>query len=380
MASTVTWDGLRDLAGFRAQNGCAISLYVDLDPSVTPTAADASTRVNALIDEVERSDAARRPELTHDQKEGLRGDVSRLREFFEQEFDRDGTHGCAVFCASLDNLWQPLSLSARVPDVVKVGRSVYLAPLVSLIGRGEGALVVSVGRERGEVYRLRAGRLEELEEQFDDTPGRHDQGGWSQARYQRHIEKLVHDHLKEVAELVDRHVRRLRNPAVVVVASEETRAEFEDALTHEVRKLVVGWTTAEAHATAAELLEVVEPLLESWHGEQESEAVERWREESGRNGRAAAGWGPTLEAASDGRVELLLFQDGTDRSAWECPACGRVGSEGGACPLDGTRMEERTEGLDLAVRQTLAHGGTVRALSQRQDLEPVEGIGALLRF
>jgi len=87
-----------------------------------------------------------------------------------------------------------------------------------------------------------------------------------------------------------------------------------------------------------------------------------------------------LEAASDGRVGLLLFQNGTDRPAWECPACGRVASEGGACPLDGTQMEERTDGLDLAVHQTLAHGGTVLSLSQRQDLEPVEGIGALLRF
>ena len=150
MAQTVTWDSLRDLAGFRAQNGCAVSLYVDLDPSVTPTAADVATRANALIDEVERSEAARRPELTHEQKEGLRSDVQRLREFFEQEFERNGALGFAVFCAWLDNLWVPLPLSASVPDAVKVNRSLYLAPLVSLVGRGEGALVVVVGRERGD--------------------------------------------------------------------------------------------------------------------------------------------------------------------------------------------------------------------------------------
>ena len=379
MAQTVTWDSLRDLAGFRAQNGCAVSLYVDLDPSVTPTAADVATRANALIDEVERSEAARRPELTHEQKEGLRSDVQRLREFFEQEFERNGALGFAVFCAWLDNLWVPLPLSASVPDAVKVNRSLYLAPLVSLVGRGEGALVVVVGRERGDLYRLRGGRLEELVEQTDETPGRHDQGGWSQARYQRHIDKLVHDHLKEVADHVERAVRRLRRP-VVVVASEETRSEFEDALPSEARKAVVGWTTAEAHATPPELLAGVEPLLESWRGEQESDAVERWREEAGRNGRAASGWGPTLEAASDARVELLLYEDGVDRPAFECPACGRLSIDGGACPLDGTEMERRDEGLDLAVHQTLAHGGTVCALRQRQDLEPVEGIGALLRF
>ena len=380
MASTVTWDGLRDLAGFRAQNGCAISLYLDLDPRVTPTAADLTTRVNALIDEVERSEAARRPELGREQKEGLRKDVQRLRDFFEQDFERGGAQGFAVFCASLDNLWQPLPLSSPVRDVVKVGSALYLAPLVSLVGRGEGALVVFVGRERGDLYRLRAGKLEELVEHFDETPGRHDQGGWSQARFQRHIDKLVQDHLKEVAELVDRQLRRLRGPRVIVVSTEETRPEFESVLSTEAKKAVIGWTTAEAHANAAELLDEVEPLLESWRGESETEAVERWREEAGRDGRAASGWEQTLEAASDGRVELLLFQDGVDRPAWECPACGRVGADGGTCPLDGTAMEERGEGLDLAVRQTLAHGGTVWALKQRQDLEPVEGIGALLRY
>ncbi len=380
MTSTVTWDRLRELARFRAQNGCAISLYLDLDPSVTPTPGDAATRVNALIDEVERSEAARRPDLTHEQKQGVRKDVERLRTFFENEFDREGSHGFAVFSANLDNLWRPLALSERVPDVVKVGRSLYLAPLVPLVGRGEGALVAVVSRERGDVYRLRASRLEEVAEHFQDQPGRHDQGGWSQARYQRHIEKLVHDHLKEVAETLDRQVREQGGPPLVVVASEETRAELEETLSHEVKKAIVGWTSADAHAGPAELLEDVQPLLESQHGEQETGAVERWKEEAGRNARAAAGWGPTLEAASDGRVELLLFQNGTDRPAWECPACGRVASEGGACPLDGTQMEERKDGLDLAVHQTLAHGGTVLALRQRQDLEPVEGIGALLRF
>ncbi len=380
MALTITWDGLRDLARFRAQNGCAISLYLDLDPSLTPTAGDAAMRVHALIDEIERSEAARKPALTHEQREGLRNDVQRLSEFFEQEFDRDGAHGCAVFCGWLDNVWRPLSLSERVPDVVKVGRSLYLAPLVPLVGRGEGALVAVVGRERGDLYRLRGGRLEELVDQFHEQPGRHDQGGWSQARYQRHIEKLVHDHLKDVAETLDRQVRELRGPRLVIVSSDETRGEFEEALSHEVRKAILGWATADAHATPAELLEVVEPLLERWRGEQETQAVERWKAEEGRDGRAAAGWAQTLEAASDGRVELLLFQDRVNRDAWECPACGRLSTEDGTCPLDGTHMERSGDGLDLAVHQTLAHGGMVWALRQRRDLEPVEGIGALLRY
>jgi peptide chain release factor subunit 1 len=379
VAATVSWDGLRELASFRAEKGCAVSIYVDLDPSNGPTAADSATRINSLMHEGEER-AGSAHELTHEQREALRADLVRIREFFDGEFDRDGARGVAIFCAGLDNVWRTLPLADPVPDKIAVAGEFYLAPLVSLVGRGDGALVAVVGRERGTVYIQRAGRLEELVDQFDETPGRHDQGGWSQARYQRHIETLVHEHLREVADHLERRVRRLQRPRVVVISTEETRAEFDDLLSHELKNAIVGWATAEAHATPAQLLEVAQPVLEEWHAKQEQEAAERWREESGRGGRAAAGWTDTLEAASDGRVELLLFQDGVDRSAWQCRQCGRVSAEGGPCPLDGTQMEERDDGLNLAVHQTLAHGGSALALRHYQDLDPVEGIGALLRY
>jgi peptide chain release factor subunit 1 len=376
MAGTVSWDSLRELASFQADNGCAISLYVDLDPSITPTAGDAQTRVNSLLDTA--GQLAPRA-LGHAPREGLKADVDRIRRFFSEEFNRDGVHGLAVFCAGLDNMWAPLALTDSVPDEVKVGKQFYLAPLVPLVGRGEGAIVAFVGREQGQLYRLQRGRLTEIADHSEEQPGRHDQGGWSQARYQRHIESLVHDHLKRVAEELDRQVRRLRGPRIVIVCSEETRSELQHLLSNDVRRAVVGWTQAEAHAGPTELLEVSRPVLERWREEEEKAAVERWREEAGRNGRAAAGWEQTLEAASDGRVEVLLYEDGTDHKAWQCPKCGRASLAPGNCPLDGTRMEESDNGLDLAVHQTLGHGGKVWAL-RRQDLEPVEGIGALLRY
>ena len=112
----------------------------------------------------------------------------------------------------------------------------------------------------------------------------------------------------------------------------------------------------------------------------ESEAIERWREETGKGARGASGWAETLEAASDGRVELLLYTEGVQKDAFRCPACGRAALDAITCPLDGTTMEARDDGLDLAVRLTLAHGGDVLAVEHRQDLDPVDGIGAVLRF
>src|SRR5437588_7258723 len=98
MAATVTWEVLRDLAAFRAERGCAISLYLDLDPSESPTAEAVDTRSNALLDAVSRRESANLPELTRGQKEGMRADLDRLRVFFDDEFSREGSHGFALFC------------------------------------------------------------------------------------------------------------------------------------------------------------------------------------------------------------------------------------------------------------------------------------------
>jgi peptide subunit release factor 1 (eRF1) len=380
MARTVSWDELRDLAGFEAENGFAISVYLDLDPSVVPTAGDAQTRLHSLLDGAARENGGKGRELTHQQRLALREDLERIRRYFEAEFERNGAHGLAIFCAGLDNVWRPLPLTEVVPDSIKVGQLLYLAPLVPLVGRGEGALVLVVSREQGRFYRLRAGRLEDLADYFEEQPRRHDQGGWAQARHQRHADELVHEHLKRVAEELDRFVRRLRKPQVVVVTNEETRGEFEELLSQEVRSVIAGFAHAEAHAQPPELLAVTAPVLERWQAARETEVVDRWSEELGRNGRAASGWQATLEAASDARIELLLFRDGANHPAKRCPACGRLSVEGAKCPLDGRQLDDSADGLDLAVHQTLAHGGRVWAVRHRDDLDAGDGIGALLRF
>jgi peptide chain release factor subunit 1 len=377
MADTVTWSLLRELATFRAEKGCATSVYLNLDPSEVPTARDAHSRMNALLNSAEKTD---RKDLTHEQRGALKADFARIARWFDEEFDRDGAQAVAVFAAGLDNFWSTMALPEPVPDRFKVGHDFFLAPLVPVVARANGTIVAVVGREQGHLYRLESGRLKEIVDHFDETPGQHDQGGWSQARYQRHIEKLVQEHLKGVAEVLDRSRRQLQVPKVVLVCSEEMRSEFTDALSAEVRDAVVGWAPAEAHSGPSQLLEAVTPVLEEAEAQDEAEVLARWREEAGRTARAASGWEQTLEAASDGRVELLLFQEGIDHPAFRCPACGRAAASGGSCPLDGTTLEETDAGLDLAVHQTLTHGGAVWAIRHQQDLAPVEGIGALLRY
>src|SRR5947208_6568090 len=256
----ITWEQLRELAAFRAQHGSAVSLYMGLDPSIVPTAGDLASHTRSLLARAERQLEARRATLSHEERKALAQDLERIEGWFGSEFSREGVRGVAVFASELDDLFLPLSLPWPVDDEARVAQQLYLAPLVRLVGRGDGAVVAYVGRERGDVYRLCDGRLVPLADETADVPGRHDQGGWSQSRYERHIETIVDRHLRDVAAALDRCVRRLRGARVVLAGPEEIRSSFEGLLAPETRAALVGWVAAEAHVDAPRLLEAARPL------------------------------------------------------------------------------------------------------------------------
>jgi peptide chain release factor subunit 1 len=366
---------MRELADFRSDDASALSFYVRLDPSEAPTPPSVATRFNSLLTEVERvylEDGVRGR-----RKAAIRAGVEQVRAWARRDFDRDGMRGVAVFVSAPEGSWRVVTCPEPVADHVEVDRQFALGPLVPLVRGGEEAFVALLDRERGLVFRVVDGRLEEVVDGSDEIPGRHDQGGWSQARYARHIEHLVRRHLKEVGEELDGSVRGARAAQLVIVAPEELRSEIEAKLSAETLDAVVGWAHAEPHATAAELFEVVRPVLDRARERRAAAQLERWHEQLGRNARATEGWHDTLEAASDARVDVLLAAQGAGDTAYRCPECLRAAAEPGTCPLDGTELEAH-DALDLAVHQTLVHGGSVLTLDESRD--GLRSVGALLRF
>ena len=371
---------LRELASFRTANACAVSLYLDLDPRSLPTSAELDKHLDALLAEAGRGSRVEGDALTHEERLSLQSDLDRIGRYFDEEFERDGARGLALFSCGAGALWRVLPLSRSVADACRIGRRLYLAPLVPIAGGSGEVVIVAVGREQGQIWLLSGGDLDLLADHFDEQPRRHDQGGRAQARYTRHIEQLVYEHLRDVAADLDRRLRRLHPLGLVVVTTEETRPEIERLLSNEARRLLVGFVHPGSRPGAPALRKAVEPLVARLNDEREQRVIERWRDEAGRNGRACAGWEKTLEAASDGRIEALLYLAGGERRAWFCPECGRISVRSGNCSRDGATLTEQDDGLDLLVHRVLEQDASIVALSEPLLPEESEGVGAILRY
>jgi len=360
-------DTLRRLAELRPDDGKVVSIYLNLDPTEFASGAARATAINSVLDEAGR--AAR------EEDPAARDDVDRVREAFKG-FDFQGAHGVAVFACGAEDLLEVIKLPRTVDNAVVIDDSPYVEPLVE-VQAGARYGVVLVNRQTARIFRGSRDRLDEVARVDDEVHRRHDQGGWSQARYQRSIDKEATDHLKNAAdELLRRHKRRPFE-ALFVGAPEAVYNEFCERIHPYLKERVAGRVDVDVeHTSVDEVQHAASSTIEAHERKLEKEALDRLQ-----GGRGAAGLEDTLTALNEQRVEVLLLQDNFDAAGVCCPQCGWLGaSRVEACPADGTATVGRDDITDLAVRRAITQSAQVVRVSDDDRLEEMGSIAAVLRF
>ena len=83
--------------------------------------------------------------------------------------------------------------------------------------------------------------MREVTSIVDDVHGWHDQGGWSQARYQRGIVKETRDHVKHAADELFKHFKRGTVQRLIIGTHDELRGEIESHLHNYLSERIAGW-------------------------------------------------------------------------------------------------------------------------------------------
>jgi peptide chain release factor subunit 1 len=365
-------DTLRRLAELRPVNGKVVSIYLNLDPTEFASAPARATAINSVVDEAAK--AAR------DEDPSVREDVGRIQELFKS-FDFQGAHGVAVFACSGEDLFEVIKLPRSVENAVVIDESPFVEPLAEVQSATLYGVVV-VNRQVARIFRGSRDRLDEVARVDDQVHRRHDQGGWSQARYQRSVEKEAQDHLKNAAEeLLRRHKRRPFD-ALFVAAPEAIFNDFCEHLHAYLKERVAGRIEIDIeHTNADDVQHAAAEKIDEYERAQEKQALDRVVQGISAGGRGVAGLEETLAALNEQRVETLLLQENFDSPGVCCPQCGWIGPTGNAaCPADGTATVERDDVTDLAVRRAITQSAQVVIVRDDERLEPIGSIAAVLRF
>jgi peptide chain release factor subunit 1 len=381
-ANELTDKGLRSLAETSAEEETVLSVYVDLDPQSFAAPRGRATEIDSLLDGAHREIES--GERSHGALVALRSSLARARELLTPSgaWASDARSYALFLCEPL-GLERGLRLAHPVAGHVVISDAPFIAPLTDA-GPSARICVLLVDERFARVLRGSGTRLREVVSFGDDVHGRHSQGGWSQARYERSIAADIDSHLRHVARALADLLRIVPFQRLLIACTKPLWPRVRDALSSEVAALLDERRVVldVGDATIEDVVAAVRAPLAAEQREREEQALARLREHVGRDGdaRAAVGLADVLDALVQRRVETLLHDDAFHAEGVLCERCGWMGVAGERCPVDDAELRRREDIVDDALRAASGQAAELLALHDRPELGPLGRIAATLRF
>jgi len=307
-------------------------------------------------------------------------DLEKIENFFTLEYDWQA-RGIAVFSNAEDGFWLPYPSPRPFADEIHVLPEPYIRPLVHLLFQHERYGIALVSREQARFFSFNAEELEEFGGISGTIPGRHKQGGWAQARYQRHIDEHAAQQLKNAAEAFTRLWEKEKFDYVILGGTEENIKTFLEFLPRPVQESIALTFTADIMASATELKEELLGLIEDFERKRNEELVRQALTEAAKGRRATSGIDDTINAVREGRINILLLDPELKLPGKKCSNCGYMTSQPiGLCPICSSTLQERPDILNDAVAETLRKGGKIITITGNRELASAGGIASILRY
>jgi peptide chain release factor subunit 1 len=149
-----------------------------------------------------------------------------------------GVDGIAIFSCSAANTFLTYPSIMPFENEFFLFSLPVLRPLVRLSSQYQDTLAVMVETDSAKLFEI---SLEGLLAEFSIesyVPGRHDQGGWAQMRYQRHIRDHMNKHHREVSEQLTELFDTGKWKRVVLIGQDRTLANFKSFLPERVKQQI----------------------------------------------------------------------------------------------------------------------------------------------
>jgi peptide chain release factor subunit 1 len=321
-------------------------------------------------------------------RESFDRDVERINEYLSNEL-RPETNGVAVFaCAGANDFFEAIQLAAPFEHHrLYIYNQPHLYPLARVMDQYPRYAVLVADTNRARLFVFGRGKaLQRDEIQNVKTKGAK-VGGWSQMRYQRHLEQYHLQHAKEIADQLEQAVREDGIEHIILAGDAVIIPLLKEQFPRAVADRVVDVLSLDINAPEHEVLEESLEAMRRHDAETDAEKVEQLLNEYRADGLAVVGSQDTLEALAMGQVEELIItarqQDiEGDREDVAILSDNEV-AEPVVAGQDGAVAQIEPDSVivadDLVTRATQT-GARITFIEDPALLEEVGGCGALLRY
>lgn len=367
---------LEKLAGFEPSGFPFISLYLNTEPNENGK-FDFDVFVRKQFSEHEDD-----YEESTSERESFERDVERINEYLKEI--KPSTKGTAIFaCAGANDFFETIEFNLPFPeDQFFIFDTPHLFPLARLIQQNPAYAIVLADTNQAHIYVFKRGHTIEKEDIANVKTNRSEVGGWSQARYQRHIENFHQQHAKEVVEELASIVRDEQIKQIILAGDEKViipilRAE----LPKELEEKVVDVLRLNVDTPEKELFEAAEQAIHQNNTLVDKEKIDNLIEENYDGGLGVAGVEKTLEALSNGQVMELYISADFDSIQYDAKNVYKVlnayaPGEVGEIP----NIRKSGAVIDELLRRAFESADSVRFIKDENLLEEFGGVGALLRY
>ncbi|MCC6857027.1 MAG: host attachment protein [Bryobacterales bacterium] len=336
------------LAAFEPVPFPVISLYLD-----TQAGPHGKDRHQPFVRKELRARAATYP-LRSPERDSFEADIERIEKYLFEQL-QPSSNGAAIFACSAAGLFEAVQLEAPIEEnELHVLNQPHLFTLARLSDTYRRYIAVVLDTHLARIFVFGLRQVERRDDIANPkvSLSRNDVGGWSQTRYQRHVEEFHVRHAREIVEMLDRITRQERIDAVVLAGDEVILPVLKEQMPKHLAEKVVEIIRLDIRAPEHEVLEASLQAMRGHDARTDAEKVERLLSEFRSGGLGAVGAKQTRRALQLGQVDELLL----------------------AADLDDEALSAEL------VAQAKRTGALVTIIEDSALLREAGGAGALLRF
>jgi peptide chain release factor subunit 1 len=294
------------------------------------------------------------------------------------------TRGVAIFTSvGSDDFFHAFEFAVPFEDdIFEMSDRPHVYGIVRLIEQNPPFAVVAADTNKAHIYVFKRGHTVDVQSIQNVVTNRSEVGGWSQMRFQRHVDNFHQQHAKEVVAELEKIVRDENLDHVVLLGDETIIIPMlKQELSKELSEKISATLPMNVDTPEHEVLDAASAAIRERDAELDKEKIAALMEQNYDRGRGVTGVETTLTALLNGQVQELYISSDTRLINYDRNNVRQILRE--YQPGEDTELpdpRERAMIIDELLRRAAMSADKIRFIENTDLLVPADGVGALLRY